>query len=265
MFVRRIGLLLSALLLLSTFPVSAATPTADGSAVVGNVATGTSSGTVTLSTSLTNDIIYISTFARSQGSSSPNITSITSSHVTWARRAQKQDHFTSGSADCAGCWADTELWWGAASATLSSEVITITYAATFDVDSKADVVVQAFNGTTSIVTPFDPNGVLPVTAGLVAQVPSITLSTSNTNDMMVGVLGGIIAAANCAATGWTATGRNTGPHVQSVCFVYKTAATPQTGLTITFLTGSVTNWEAIADAITGGAPPSTGGLVQGWP
>src|SRR5258708_20690434 len=92
------------------------TKTIDGTA--GNQFSATNTGTITLTTTLTNNVIILVYYHESNTHGAQTISSVTSTHLTWTRRSFFNP--TVGS----NPW-DFEIWWAPATAALTAEVITI--------------------------------------------------------------------------------------------------------------------------------------------
>ena len=153
--------------------------TIDGTA--GGQFSGAGPGTITLSTTQTNDVAILVYFHENNATTN-TIASVTSPHLTWAKRSS---YFTLST------W-DFEIWWAPAAAVLTSEVITITLTGPTD-----DAAYHAFgvNGCSNISAPWDTNASL-ATAHNTTSASSLTLSgisTSFANSMTIGVQG---SAAN---------------------------------------------------------------------
>src|SRR5260370_27857859 len=82
---------------------------------------GGSSGTVTLTTTLANDVIIICIHNEKSGSAQ-TVSTVTSTHLTWARRTSQAWLNSGGDASS----NNQEIWWATASSALTSEVITVT-------------------------------------------------------------------------------------------------------------------------------------------
>jgi hypothetical protein len=158
-----------------------------GTKAIDGSATGqfslTNTGTVSLTTSTANVIIL--TVHNQKVASAQTVSTVTSSHLTWARRTSD-------------AWVDTvtvfadenmEIWWAHASGPLSSEVITVTLTGAID-----DASMVAF-GVTNCATPtapWDSNGAVPAFADNVSSSPAnVTVSgvsTTSTSPMVIGFI-----------------------------------------------------------------------------
>lgn len=148
----------------------------------------TNTGTVTLTTTQSNDVIILMFYHENKpGSTSPTISTVTSSHLTWAKR--KGYTFNTGSGT--NC-QDLEIWWATASAALTSEVITITLTGSID-----DAAYHAFgvSGCPNPSAPWDTNVSLAganVAAPTAVGTTTLTVSgvsTTSTVSMVIGAWG----------------------------------------------------------------------------
>ena len=161
--------------------VAAAVPkTIDGTA--GGQFASTNTGTVTLSTTLANDVIVLMYFH--QQTSAQTIATVTSPHLTWTKR--KNYPSTVGSRS-----TDLEIWWAPSSAVLTSEVITITTTAGID-----GAAYHAFgvHGCANIASPWDGNSSLATAQNTGNAVSSLTISGISTNSgapLIIGCTGAV--------------------------------------------------------------------------
>lgn len=165
-----------------------AAPTIDGYANSGNSFLSSPTGTVTLSTSNSGDVIILQ-IAFTGTSLPPTVITISSSNTTgWTKRTA----YTANNG--AAVYLNTEIWYGFAAAPLVSEVITVTASAAPSSASggasiEAFGIYSAVNAYTS--NPFDINGSLPgtsfdVTSGFPGTIPQVTgLSTSGTTPLVL--------------------------------------------------------------------------------
>lgn len=204
----------------------------DGSAgtTVGN---GHSTKTVTLSTTKTNDVICVIVTAEDNtiGTVTSTVSSISdTAGLSWTKRTGQQGRNTSG-----GSGNDTstiELWYAVSSAILTSDVITVNFAAS--VDGGCIIAFGVNNAKTA--APFDVNASLPdfATTGL-----SVTISTTGSADMVVFVntRAGFSGTAPTAPGGFTQiTGGefdNSGLSNSGLNVFYKITSAPLSGSTIT--------------------------------
>lgn len=214
-----------------------APPAIDGSGVVS--ATGTSATVVGLTTSNADDLIYVSVSIIGTDS----VSSVTNSGtaLTWSQRGALTD----------GSDERIETWWAIAP-TADTRDITVSFA------SSNTFIVVAF-GISGVNTdePFDPNLGSPVTGSGSGTTQSVTLSTVNPNDLLIGAIavkvpsGG--APAPSAGTGYT-TIQSTNETTLGGAAEYKQVTSPQTSTTIDFSTSTSVTWAMIGDAVQGVLP-----------
>lgn len=189
----------------------------DGS-VHRNVTSGTST-TVTLSTANSNDIIALVVEINGTTASS-----ISSANTTgWASRAINAS-------------PRLELWYGIASNSLSSEIITVNFAG-----STTYCTIDCFGiSGADITNKWDSNGALPDigTTGL------RSITTSNADDFLIGAYRFSDTENPSGGTGWT--------EIFSTHFLlteYKIVSSTQSGLSVTIGTGNGNQNGGLADAI----------------
>lgn len=215
----------------------------DGAAVVNQGLSGASSGAVTFSTTLPDDIIVLMMSLENSPAAAPTVLSVAdTAGLTWARRSF-QNH--------ASTTHRLEVWWAHAAAVLTGDVIT----ATTDFYDDATMTVFAINGA-NLSAPWDTNGSLPATATGNGNVPSVGSVATTANDTFV--LGFTSDAQSPQFTGGAGSGFTTlaTPHNNgrnnwsNGASEYQQFASPQTGLTVNFaaLVSNV-DWAIIADAI----------------
>lgn len=173
--------LLALLFTLLAFPAYA-TITLDGTPVTNNGST--ISQTVTVTTSNANDIIfleYVDLAASGVGSTVSTITD--TAGLTWHLRAGSNFRWGPSSR------FDQEEWYAISPGTLSSDVITIT--STSAAAYATRVFASAFTGVDQ-TTPFDTNVSLPCVSNASDSTQNIacTISTTNTNSVLIGFVGG---------------------------------------------------------------------------
>lgn len=225
-----------------------ATLTIDGTA--GGQFSGTNTGTVTLTTTKANDVIVLMFYAEHSGGAAQTISSVTSPHLTWAKRKGYSWTYTA-----AGPVPSThEIWWAPASAALSSEVITITMTGTID-----DAAYQVFgvNGCSNISSPWDTNASLPsanADTGATSFNTSSTVSGVSTDNpgMIIGSWGSwrsIVVTLPPGTTAVRAPQQNGGgsqfAYIQAF---YETISSPASGLSFTTSNTSA-SWSVIIDAL----------------
>ncbi len=162
---------------------------------------GGSSGTVTLTTTLANDVIIICIHNEKSGSAQ-TVSTVTSTHLTWARRTSQAWLNSGGDASS----NNQEIWWATASSALTSEVITVTLSAATD---DASMAAFGVNGCPTPSSPWDANGAVPAMAFTTTVTDSTTpltvsgISTNSTVPMLIGFLGASEGNALGIPTGTT--------------------------------------------------------------
>jgi hypothetical protein len=208
----------------------------------------TSTGTVTLTTTQPNDVIILSYF-HNGGSGAHTIASVTSAHLTWAKRSQ---HGWGGGP------SNNEIWWATASAPLTSEVITITLTPATNID---DAAYHAFgvSGCPNPSSPWDTDASLAAAfASVVNSTPaSLTISgvsTSSSIPMLIGNTGTYNNIAIAAPSGTTAVRAeqiNSGGilYARTSTF-YKNYSSPLSGASFSSTQpGSSASWGMVIDAL----------------
>lgn len=197
-------------------------------------------GTASITTLQTNDVIVFQSFMVSVGSAIPTISSISSTNTTsWASRKVYTGTFGNGDK-----WS-LEQWYGKASSALTNESLSITYSAT---PSNANYNVFGVHGANLTTIP-DANASLPATGTGGATQPSVSISTSNANDMVIACMIQAGTVSNeTAGSGFTLI---TGSATQPVEF--KVTAGTISSVAQTFGTTPPTNWAMLVDAIQAAA------------
>ncbi|MDE1860902.1 MAG: hypothetical protein KGH72_04275 [Candidatus Micrarchaeota archaeon] len=214
------------------------------------------SGTVTLSTSNTNDMIIIDAGFEStstQGAQIVNSISDTAG-LNWTMRNEIRLH-----PDSHNAYDDMEEWYAVSPSKLSSDVITVHLSGTID-----DAVLNAFGiSGANVTSPFDKNITLPgSTTGANGGVATAYFATSNPNDIIFGMAGND-GGAGSGGTYWVGTnGYNTivtGENNGAVYWWGSGAAYKITNVTLAFNSitmaetgGYSSNWIMLDDAIKKG-------------
>jgi hypothetical protein len=224
--------------------------------------TESNSVSASLTTSNSNDVIVLSA-GTSSSSTSVSSVSDTGGH-TWTHRSTETGSTT----------VEMEEWYTTASSPLSSDSITVTWSASGDNTFEAFGISGA-----NTAGPFDTNGGLPAKTTGTGGSPSVSVSTSNANDMVFGLLVNEHTSANICHTetvgsGFTdtgaaqscASGSNTSQNSDQE---YEIVSSTQTNLAIPFTTssGGSNQWVMIGDAVvaaTGSATPSTFQQMVTW-
>jgi len=218
-------------------------PTLDGTGTNANTAGGASSATVTLTTSLTNDIIVVCSSVENNTSSAPNVSSITATGLTF--------YFRSGGTYGGSVANRIEIWWAYSSAILTSKTITVNYSTVID-----DFAIIAFgvNGCNT-ANPWDTNTTLPLYKIPVSNAGNnVSISTNYANDFLF-AFGGSAGTQPFTqiVTAWTtlasvATGAGT--NYNRAAASYTTVNSVQTNLNVSlFLNGNSSN-AVVVDALT---------------
>ena len=206
---------------------------------VSNTASGTgSSVAVTLSGCKANDVIIVLASAHSNLASA--ITDNLGTHLPWALRK---------TSDVSSTQRISEYW----APFTAGGSITITLTVTADSTYGSSVVAFAISGTNT-ASPFDTNAGLPYSAtSSGSSAPSVTgVSTTNANDMIIGLQGSRAATTETAGTSYTL--------IRSVTSARGSGATEdrivtsvQSSATVSFGT-STTGWAMIVDAVQQAVP-----------
>jgi hypothetical protein len=219
--------------------VHAASLTVDGQAGSGLC---NNSCSVSLSTSNSNDVILV--LAGGSGGNGLNFGTPTATGLTFNTRKTLYTVVLPPLAPTNGVGE----WWAVASSALSSKTITLTESTGADYA----MIVYAISGADT-VTPFDPDVVLPATAKSSSPFPpfpfssTVTVSTSNPNDVIFGIVGGgaDIGGGSAGTSGFTIWSVNGNPAAAE----YNIVSSIQSGLTVTINFGASSNWSMIGDAV----------------
>ena len=153
---------------------------------------------------------------------------------------------------------DLEVWYAVESGTaLTSQTCTATLSGTA---TSADILIIAFSGENT-TTPFDTNGSLPVTASNlsgVASAPSVTISTTNANTVLLtaGQVPGAAWNSGSAPTyptgftGYFVSGFTGSPNFYNndMAVAYEIVSSAQSSTAVAFGTTSI-NWLDTGDAV----------------
>lgn len=185
-------------------------------------------GTITLSTSNSNDIIIVAAFLNGGP-----ITSVTSANLTFTLRVRILDS--------AGGDQYVEEWYAVASSPLSSEVITINGTVN---GSYLEAVAFAISGANTS-TIWDSNVSVPASN---STSTLLTVSTTNANDFIYAIYGYI--SSGSPGSGWTQIGTGTYLFVE-----YQIVSSTQSSLQGT-VTGGTSRGGMMDAVIQAGAAPS---------
>lgn len=186
-----------------------------------------SSGTVTLTTSLTNDIVVVAIgFESTIGQGAQTVSSVAASGLTFHQRGA-QAYLSPASPNAN---VQLEIWWASAASALTSEIITVTLSGTIDNES---MVAFGVNGVLNLAAPWDTNASLPAfTTGSPATAP--TFSTTQRNDFLLaaGTTPNIFQPGQSPPYTAIATANNTGGvNFSHTTVAYDVVSTPQSGAT----------------------------------
>lgn len=165
------------------------------------------SGSVSLTTANSNDVIYVVVSIRT--TSSQTVSSVSGAGLTWNFRSARNSGTSA---------VRVEAWYAIASSPLSAASITVTLSAA----AKFTLVAFGISGANT-ASPFDPNVSIPASADGNSATPSTTITTSNSNDFIIGAL-----AAQGTVTATPGSG-------------FTVIATPSTSTTIGFIGASSGN------------------------
>jgi hypothetical protein len=223
-----------------------AAPVIDGSATVNNWSTSASK-TITLSTTLTNDLVVVAVFHEKSGGLQ-NITGMTStSGLVFTRRSKKQNTA-----------ATEEVWAAPSTAILTGEVITVNLDAATD---DACIIAFGIHGLNDITNPFDTNVSLPASGiSSTNTPPTLTYSTTEANDLILFITGGNNGSSGSTApSGFTnlANIQNSGGGLFACLSVnYKAVTATQSGATVQATATATAQYVSIVDAVTADAAVS---------
>ena len=202
---------------------------------------GTSSGTVTLTTTQTNDVVVL-LIGCEQDAALQTVSSVTSAHLTFTRRGGFNGVPGSGNNQ------SFEIWWAPSAGILTSEVITITLSgATGD----AAVVAFSVHGAGSITSPWDTGSLPVITTGNPAAAPVFTTLQSN-DFIFAATFNG--NTGNLDTSAWTTlanVSNGGGTHFATISSFYEIVSTAQTGVSASLTSGNSNLKIRLVDAITG--------------
>ena len=225
--------------------------------------TGTSSGSATLSTTNSNDVIVVVASNENQGGPLRTVAAggITATGLSFVKR--------SGGSISAAPYSDAEVWYAVASSSLSGLAITVTLTGATD---DATIIAFGISGANT-ATPWDPNVSLPAGAtGSTASIPTVSgVSTTNPNDMILGFAGLLTSSdasfpTETAASGFSlVTTQLDGGGVggSEAAVEYKVVSATQSASSVAFgtTTDSLDRWVMEADAIQASPAPTSGADV----
>lgn len=195
---------------------------------------------VTLTTGSPNEVIIV--FASNGVSDAFGPLTDAQSKLTFTQRATKTN----------GLEVLATEWWALASTTLSGDTITLN-AATANGHAVFSLVVWSITGANT-AAPFDPNGALPAeNSGNTLVSPNVVVSTSNPNDMILGLAG----AAGVPAT-WTSGGGFAlidSPGHKSGAAEFEVVSSTQSSLNLAINPNARVTWVMVGDAVQAATTP----------
>lgn len=220
-----------------------ASPTVDGTAF-NSTWHATSSATVTLTTTLANDIILIAV-GLENAAALYQVSSVTSvSGLSFTRRSQKVSNAMN---------VVIETWQAQSSSILSGEVITVNVTGSGSALDAGVIFAAGINGVGLLSAPNDTDASLPASGQSAGTPPSATYSTSEADDLLVGFYCANSSTGSVPPTGWTTVlAKLNGSGASRNCvfaFYDKSVSAIQTSQTFT-ATANGTNNVALVDAFT---------------
>ncbi|MHB8702397.1 MAG: hypothetical protein ACYC7D_15450 [Nitrososphaerales archaeon] len=239
-------LLFSAPLLSTVRPAHANTtsPALDGSSANNCSGNGSPTGvcSTSLSTSNANDVIYV---CGGNYGITATLTISDTSTLTWHNRLSQSGTF-SGQAGAMFCW------YAIATTTLSGDTISVS-----GYTIGGGQILIAFGISNAYTpSPIDPGVTSPPFNSGSSAPPSASISTSESNDFIIGVEFNKFGATLTPSAGFTMI-YPSGTATSSTGAEYDAVSTPQTGLTVGFTQSNSNVWFMTADAITAVVNTST--------
>ncbi|HZW55755.1 MAG TPA: hypothetical protein VFF30_05650, partial [Nitrososphaerales archaeon] len=141
-------------------------------------------------------------------------------------------------------------WYAIATGSLSSDSISVTASAS------CVIALTAFGiSGANTASPFDSNSGLPASATGSSTSPSVTISTSNANDMLLGIPAAVGSATVSAGTGFTQIKTSTSPGTGDE---YEIVSALQSSSSVGSTLSASENWAMIGDAIVQASSASGG-------
>jgi hypothetical protein len=200
---------------------------------------------ITISTNNPSDIIYAceSTVNNPAGTAGLTLSIGDSSGLTWVSRGT-----VAGSGNNHGYM---QCWYAVANSQLTNDLITFSAST-----NTGGTVAQVFSVSgANTATPFDPNLSSAVSnKGTTGTTASVSITTTNANDLIVGVMGTYQNRAISVGSGFTRAYTATFPASSSGSGAaeYKAVSAVQSGASITFTWSSNAYWEIMGDAFRRG-------------
>jgi hypothetical protein len=240
-----VSLALVLMVALSASPAAHAAGLAiDGSALSNGIAHSLS---VSLTTKSSPDVIYLSVVIQNTG--------VSVSSVTDRSSLTRKSRASIGTGDI-----PTYTWYAIASNPLSSDQITVT------VSKRSYFTVIAFGiSGADTSSPFDPNSAVPASnsGSSIPPEPSVSISTTGTNDMIIGIVGAFNTPTLTPGSGFTSIGATSNQAPSSLA-EYTIVNSAASGFTVDASDGGVnTPWTIIADAVVapGAIPDLPAGVL----
>jgi hypothetical protein len=139
-------------------------------------------------------IIAIGTAANVGGTPSnyATVASITGGGLTFARRAGTVLSGTNfaphGDVPISSGGLSLEYWWAHAPTTLINVTFDVTLNSAVSSESTATLIGFGIHNLATPASPWDPNGALPVIAQVITGQPTIAVSTTDANDLLLGLI-----------------------------------------------------------------------------
>ncbi|MGA3060664.1 MAG: hypothetical protein ABSD92_09880 [Candidatus Bathyarchaeia archaeon] len=201
----------------------------------GAVNNSTATVQVSLSNCVANDVIIVLGSGQSSSNTVTGVTDNLGTHLSWALRVRNEN---------TGQERISE-WWAPFTAG-GSIIITVTFSSG-DSSNGLSAVAFAISGANT-TSPFDTNSGLPYHATGSSSVPSVTgVSTTNKNDMIIGLQGSRAATTETAETGYTLINSVTST-AGSGAAEDQVVTSALSSATVSFGT-STTSWAMIVDAV----------------
>jgi hypothetical protein len=220
---------------------------------------GSATGSVTLTTSLAQDLIVVLIAAEVFSSPHQTVSSVTATGLTFTKRSSVYQDNSSGKYGTT--WNTLEVWSAAATGALSSVSITVTMSAAIDCG-----MIQAFgvNYDGTLLPLWSANASLPNTViSSATSVPSLGSNNTNGAALLFGFVGSAIDTSQTAGTGYTLIDSGFNPNggiTMASGAEYQAFASAVSGQTVAF-GSSWQTWLMIVDAIE--APRASDTLADG--
>lgn len=173
-----------------------------GSLVVANYADGAPAAgpplTVGPMSTIHNDEVIIivvgcDAFVGGTPSNYATVASITGGGLTFARRAGSvlsgTQYVSNVSGPVSNGGLNLEYWWAHAPSQLSGVTFDVTLSSAISDSARAQIIGFGVSNLATPAAPWDPNGALPVVAAVLTGQPTIAVSTTDANDLLLGFIG----------------------------------------------------------------------------